>query len=242
VSDTKRSSGGDRPDPVTPRGLGRLVWTCCVSVAVGTGLLCLIVTWGLTGTITSSVLFAVSAAAAGTSIWSGDDGRTAASRTARAALGAGLVGPAAIGLIAALGFAGVLIVLIFVGTNPALTSRIRARWFAPGDRPTQQQRAASDRVPTARSGPDVNGSAAEPMVELSRLDDAALCLLWRRSFLRLEAAQSAPERLAVVEQRQQYLDELQRRSPEGVAAWLAAGARASGNPLPYVGDEWRRPG
>ncbi|MEJ1111451.1 MULTISPECIES: hypothetical protein [unclassified Kribbella] len=88
----------------------------------------------------------------------------------------------------------------------------------------------------------MNRSAAEPMPELSRLDDAALCLVWRRSFLRLEAAQSAPERLAVVEQRQQYLDELQRRSPEGLAAWLAAGARASGNPLPYVGDEWRRAG
>ncbi|MEI8412245.1 hypothetical protein WBR16_31210 [Kribbella sp. CCNWLY201] len=242
MSDTKRSSGGDRPDPVTPRGKGRLVWSCCVYVATGTGFLCLIATWGVPGAITSSVLFALSAAAAGTSTWSGDDGRSAASRIARAALVAGLVGPAAIGLIAALGFAGVLIVLIFAGTNPTLTSRIQARWFAPGDRPTQQQRPASDRVPTPRSGPDVNRSAAEPMPELSRLDDAALCLVWRRSFLRLEAAQSAPERLAVVEQRQQYLDELQRRSPEGLAAWLAAGARASGNPLPYVGDEWRRAG
>ncbi len=88
----------------------------------------------------------------------------------------------------------------------------------------------------------MNPPADEPMPDLSRLDDEALCLVWRRSFLRLETARSAAERLAVVEQRQKYLDELQRRSPEGLAAWLAAGARASGNPLPYVGDARRRAG
>jgi hypothetical protein len=242
VSETKRSSGADRPDPVTPGGKGRLVWSCCVYLATGAGLLCLIATWGLSGTITSGVLVALSATAAGTAVWSGDDGRRAARRIARVALVAGLVGPAAIGLIAAFEFAGVLIVLIFAVTNPALTSRIRARWFAPGERLDQQEEPALDRLPAARDRSAVNPPADEPMPDLSRLDDEALCLVWRRSFLRLETARSAVERLAVVEQRQKYLDELQRRSPEGLAAWLAAGARASGNPLPYVGDARRRAG
>jgi hypothetical protein len=80
------------------------------------------------------------------------------------------------------------------------------------------------------------------MPELRNLDDEALCLAWRRSFLLLDGARSAAERLAVVEQRQQYLDELHRRSPKGLAAWLASGARASGNPLPYVDDARRRAG
>jgi hypothetical protein len=243
VSDTKRSSSdADRPDPVTPGGKGRLVWSWCVYLATGAGLLCLIATWGLSGAITSGVLFALSAAAAGTAVWSGDDGRRAAPRIARVALVAGLVGPAVIGLIAAFGFAGVLIVLIFAGTSPALTSRIRARWFAPVDRPTQQQGPPLDRVPAPRGVPAVERPVAEPMPDLNRLDDEALCLAWRRSFLRLEAAQSAAERLVVVEQRQKYFDELHRRSPEGLTAWLASGARASGNPMPYVDDARRRAG
>ncbi|HEY9335284.1 MAG TPA: hypothetical protein VIQ79_12705, partial [Kribbella sp.] len=75
--------------------------------------------------------------------------------------------------------------------------------------------------------------------ELARLDDEALCLEWRRSFFRLEAASTASARLAVVQERQRYLDELHRRSPDGLAAWFASGARASGDPLPYV-DETRR--
>jgi hypothetical protein len=56
----------------------------------------------------------------------------------------------------------------------------------------------------------------------------------------LEGAATAGERLAVVEQRQRYLDELYRRSPDGLAAWFASGARASGDPLPYVDESRRR--
>jgi hypothetical protein len=44
------------------------------------------------------------------------------------------------------------------------------------------------------------------------------------------------ENLAVVEQRTRILDELHRRSPEGLAAWWVSGGRASGNPLPYLGE------
>jgi hypothetical protein len=88
----------------------------------------------------------------------------------------------------------------------------------------------------------LNGRTAELARDLSSLDNDALCLAWRRSFLLLEAAHSAVDRLSIVEQRQKYLDELHRRSPQGLAAWLASGARASGNPLPYVSDRWRRAG
>ncbi|MEV0788938.1 hypothetical protein [Kribbella sp. NPDC050459] len=96
-------------------------------------------------------------------------------------------------------------------------------------------RAGDGQAAAAQSGAAQSGAAAE----LARLDDEALCLEWRRSFFRLEAASTASARLAVVQERQRYLDELHRRSPDGLAAWFASGARASGDPLPYV-DETRR--
>jgi len=39
--------------------------------------------------------------------------------------------------------------------------------------------------------------------------------------------------LATVQERQRYLDELERRNAVGLAAWLASGARVASNPLPY---------
>jgi hypothetical protein len=77
--------------------------------------------------------------------------------------------------------------------------------------------------------------------DLRTLDDAALCLAWRRSFVRLGTIRGAAARLAIVEQRQRYLDELQRRHGEAFQSWLESGARASGNPLPYLQDR-RSPG
>ena len=71
---------------------------------------------------------------------------------------------------------------------------------------------------------------------LGALDDAELCLAWRRSFVLLNEAASPQEKLVVVTLRERYLDELQRRCPAGVSRWLDSGARASGNPLPFLDD------
>ncbi len=225
-----------RPQSGNPRGLGRVVRSGCLYVATAGGLVCLIAKWGVPGLFVCAVLGAMSAAVVASAVWSEEeDGWKAVRRTGRLALVSGLLVPGAVGLIAALEFTGVLIVLLLAGTTPAVTSRVRARWFPSADRPPQQDRPA----PGRRPGPAATVPAAEPVPQLGALDDRALCLAWRRSFVQLEAARSAAERLAVVEQRQKYLDELHRRSPDGLAAWLASGARASGNPLPYV-DEDRR--
>jgi hypothetical protein len=72
--------------------------------------------------------------------------------------------------------------------------------------------------------------------DMPELDDPGLCEAWRRSYVRLERSRGAA-RLAVVRLRQLYLDELVRRHPAEVRQWLASGARAAGNPLPYL----RRP-
>jgi hypothetical protein len=147
--------------------------------------------------------------------------------------------PAAVGLIAVTKFAGVLVVLILVATSPAITSLVQGR-RKQGNPPAAPQ--AGPRVPTTQRSATPAAVPAVPVQELRSLDDQTLCLAWRRSFVLLEDAHSAVARLSVVEQRQQYLDELHRRSPEGIAAWLASGARASGNPFPYVEDARRRAG
>ncbi|TCO33412.1 hypothetical protein EV652_103413 [Kribbella steppae] len=235
MSETIRSTGGDGPDPSTSRGKSQSVRLCCIYLATTAGLLCVIAVWGLGGALTSVVVIAAMTAIIASSVW-GADGRSGVRKIARVTLAGGLIGPAALGLIASLKFAGVLIVLALALTTPALTSRVLRR-RAQGDPPAAHPESATPRIPAT---PLVDSPAAAPERDLRSLDDAALCLAWRRSFVLLEGARSAVARLSVVEQRQQYLDELYRRSPEGLAAWLASGARASGNPLPYVDDAKRR--
>jgi len=233
-----RSSGGDGRDPGVSRGKSQSVRSWCVYLATTAGLLCGIASWGLGAVVISVVVAATTAAVVASSVW-GADGWPAVPRIVRVTLATALITPAAVGLIAVFKFAGVLLVLTLAATTPALTSLVHARRHAQSDPPVAQPDSATPRV---RATSLADGPAAAPARELRFLDDEALCLAWRRSFRLLEVAPSAAERLSVVEQRQQYLDELNRRSPEGLTAWLASGARASGNPLPYVDDARRRAG
>jgi hypothetical protein len=236
VSKMMRSSGADGSDPSTFRGRGRTVRMWCVDLTVTAGLVCAIANWGLARVLISVFVVATVTAVIASSTWEGH-GRPAALSVVRVTLAIALIMPAAVGLIAALGFAGVLIVLALAVTTPALTSRVRSRRRVQGDSPAVRPQPARPRDPATSLA---DGPAAAPERALSSLADVELCLVWRQSFLLLETARTAAERQSVVEQRQLYLDELHRRSPEGFAAWLASGARASGNPFPYVDDARRR--
>jgi len=225
---------------------GSTIWSWSAHLATAAGLGCALVSWDVTTVVLCVVLLVLVTGVIAASLWSSscggaalwaEDGRRAVPRILRVAFSGGLAAPAAVALIVVLKLAGVLLVLALVATAPPVTSFFRARREARGDVPGTPPGSPAARIPATSL---VGGPAAEPVVELESLDDEAVCLAWRRSFRRLEAAVTAAERLAVVEQRQRYLDELDRRSPDGVAAWLAAGARASGNPLPYVADHRRR--
>ena len=64
-----------------------------------------------------------------------------------------------------------------------------------------------------------------------------MCQACCASYLVLLEQSSGPQPkavLATVEERQSYLDELERRNATGLAAWLASGARVASNPLPYL--------
>ncbi|MDT7796755.1 MAG: hypothetical protein QOI78_188 [Actinomycetota bacterium] len=72
---------------------------------------------------------------------------------------------------------------------------------------------------------------SRPVAELSTDE---LCTAWRRSYFQLLVARDAPARRSTVQRRQDYLDEIERRDPRGFVRWLHSGARAGGDPAPYL--------
>lgn len=70
---------------------------------------------------------------------------------------------------------------------------------------------------------------------LRTLSTQQLGLAWRLSFWDLERATSCRAQIVVVQLRQAYLDELERRDPDAVRCWLASGADAATDPTRYFG-------
>ncbi|MGW7680712.1 hypothetical protein ACWGID_08245 [Kribbella sp. NPDC054772] len=241
MSETWRSSDADGPEARSSYvGTLQSVRLYCLYLTTIAGLICAIGSWGIGGTAISVVVIGMAAGVIAASV-AKTEGSGEFRRIARVTFATALVAPAAMGLIAVFGFTGVLIVGLLAITTPALTSKLprrRPRTKAP-PAPPPPMPLPPNHTGTYTAAPGAD-APSRPARELDALDDQALCWAWRRSFRLLEAAPSAIERLSVVVQRQQYLDELHRRSPEGLAAWLASGARASGNPLPYVEDARRR--
>lgn len=69
--------------------------------------------------------------------------------------------------------------------------------------------------------------------ELRDLTDEQLCSRWRASCTSSRPRPSAVQLTAISAERQTYLDELERRSSTGFAAWLVSG-RPDEDPLPYL--------
>jgi hypothetical protein len=63
---------------------------------------------------------------------------------------------------------------------------------------------------------------------------ARLCSAWVDSYGILQRAETPGVRLRVIAARQEYLDELERRDPEGFNAWLASAASAAGSPERFI--------
>jgi hypothetical protein len=108
---------------------------------------------------------------------------------------------------------------------PAHGHRLREP-FAPPEPPGQPELPPEPPVTTVE--------VTAPAVGADCLDDLALCLEWRRSFIALQRSSTLVTRMRVVQQRQLYLDELERRNADGLSAWLESGARAAGDPSRYI--------
>ena len=99
--------------------------------------------------------------------------------------------------------------------------------------------AALRRRPPRRLGPDADDIIAAvtlppPARPVAELSTDELCTAWRRSYFQLLVARDAPTRRSTVQRRQDYLDEIERRDRHGFVRWLDSGARAGGDPAPFL--------
>jgi hypothetical protein len=132
----------------------------------------------------------------------------------------------------------VLLLAIIVGGSPYVI-RYSVCWLTdhghltgPAPQPDRAERASTSvQTSVAADEPD---QASKPHVAPDGLSDEALCRAWRASFSALERASSPAQRLRIVDERRAYLDEIERRTAHGMAAWLASGARAAGDPSRFV--------
>lgn len=156
--------------------------------------------------------------------------RTVMSLAAKRSLIGGLTVMTLLGLAALFSAWAFPLVAALVGCSPYALRRYRL-W--------RDQRVWPD--PQRRWDPSVDAYAPEvgesPTLEspadLRSLSDSDLCHAWRASYSALqESAQS--QRIHIVEGRQRYLDEFERRNREGFVAWLASGARAAANPSRFL--------
>ena len=154
--------------------------------------------------------------------------------------GAGTVGFSGVGVMAG-GSTAVLLLSVTAGGSPYAidycVGRLRDRGHLsnPVSRPARpdpvERSSGSVAPPISWIEPS---RPSEPHVAPAALSDDALCLAWRASFSALQSARSPAERLSVVDERRAYLDELENRNARGMAAWLASGARAAGDPSRFV--------
>lgn len=142
-----------------------------------------------------------------------------------ATAGAALIG--IVGLIALSGAAAVPLVLVLTVTARPVSRRLR-RWPPVAQLLSPRPAALCD--PDEASAP--SSLPAPPSCE--ELSDDALCRGWRTSFAELQNARSVTDRLQLARIRQQYLDEIERRDPQGFTKWFDTGARAGSDPSKFL--------
>lgn len=83
-------------------------------------------------------------------------------------------------------------------------------------------------------GVRLGASTASERLDVPQRSTADLCRQWRESYEALRQARTDKQRLHIVLERQRCLDELDRRDPEGLQAWLASSASAAGDPSRFL--------
>ncbi|MPZ97416.1 MAG: hypothetical protein GEU96_21495 [Propionibacteriales bacterium] len=211
-----------------------------VGVVASFGLVAAVLTWstlavlvffGCATTVTAAVTASrwIGAADGGPVPW-----RSSIRRLVTVALLGGTGAVCVVGLCLVLRTWAFLVVALAVATSPSALRFCRTRL---GHR--EPHRASPPRAPETEPA---TTSAAPPASAAAELSDDGLCLAWRISYTALQRPLSLANRARLVQARQEYLDEIERRNPDGLRAWLDSGARASGDPSSYLAwtDEQRR--
>ena len=235
-----RSHDAEGPDrnPARRASAGsRGVWSWCLALTTMVGVISTIAVWGWPSLVISFVTTGVLAAAVAACDY--DPTKPGALRRAvRITVVTALLVTAAVGLIAAFEIWALVIVVVLGAGSPPSRSFVRDRWRKNRGKHPDPPRNLP--FPTTSQPVVLETAWADHLEDLESLDDQALCLAWRRSFLLLQAAASTRASMLVVQQRERFLDELDKRSPQGLAAWMASGARAAGDPFPYLTDRHRQ--
>jgi hypothetical protein len=216
----------------------RTAWSVVVTVAVVVGAWTALLGWtgpGVVFTFLPSALVGVCVAG-----YLLPDDRSSAGLLLRYGALTGTVVVAAGGLTDLLGpqaAASSLVAIAVTSPWSVRWLRVRLRIGGPAVQPVGDQPSPEIRHAATREQP-LAGAAGPPTPEL--MTDRELCEAWCSSYLLLTSVRAADERAAVVHLRQRYLDELERRHPEGLRRWLALGSRAASNPARFLSGE--RPG
>ena len=148
---------------------------------------------------------------------------------------------AAAGLVILVGLGvGLLVLVMFVVVSPPVQ---RCR-ITMARRLTAQRLTARQVLlrPSPPSTPQADRVGPRRIVPVRSLSDVELCLAWCLSSIALEQhSPTAAGRAMLVAARQGYLDELERRDPEGFQRWLDAGAGPSSDPSQYLRTVGDRP-
>ncbi|MBF4766273.1 hypothetical protein ISU10_00660 [Nocardioides agariphilus] len=128
---------------------------------------------------------------------------------------------------------GVLLLAAVVLAGSPYAVKAAGRWFRSFRTPSTAQLDA-----VARAFAYASPEYAQFRAPVRDLTDEQLCKRWRASYRASQRQQSSAVKLiAGVAERQMYLEELERRNSSGFAAWLAAGAEAAEDPLPYLNGD-----
>jgi hypothetical protein len=139
--------------------------------------------------------------------------------------------------------AGGGVAALVVGTLLAawlVRAALRARHAGPSTPPVGTSpapyevllRLAQPEVPAERRAPFVGSAALLPPV--ATLDTATLGQEWLTTTVALAGRLTPATRQSLVGRREEVLDELERRDPDGFARWLAAGPTGVSDPADYV--------
>jgi len=217
----------------------RDVWVTLTAVTATVGVCIAVLTWSLAGVIGAFIAGGVMGGAM-TAALQPENLPRPWRRACLGALASGVAVVSVAGLVVVLRAGALLLLVAATLSAPPLVRILRERLAAKQPKPP----AAQETQPAERPLDDLdepdwpapNAATVEmslPMAPES-LDDDALCWAWRRSYVVLQRTHTAATRLHVVQVRQAYLDELERRNAMGLSAWLASGARAAGNPSRFI--------
>ena len=208
--------------------------SCCLLTAVGVGVA--VLEWSPPMTLAALALASVCAVIGHLLVWMSrertDAGRPPAwRRIAPRSLWIGACFVALLAVTEGSAPLGLLVALLLLLTSPLVVRRLGRRATPPS--PVTGQSTWTDPVrasPETPAGGDVPAPAGQDR-RIRELTDNALCQLWRRTFWELQSEVDRAAVLALVATRQACLDELERRNPAAVKAWLSSGATA------WVGPE-----